>query len=576
MKRLLPYITGYKKEAILAPLFKMLEASFELLIPIVVKRIVDIGIANGDKGYVLRMCLLMVALGLIGLVCSVIAQYYSAKAAVGAATKLRHTMFSHLQSFSYTQMDKLGVSKMITRLTGDINQVQNGINMVLRLFLRSPFIVIGAMVMAFITDPKSAIIFAIVIPLLAIVVFGIMLITIPMYQRVQGGVDKILRIVRGNLTGVRVIRAFQKEEEETLEFEESSDALAKMQIAVGRLSAVMNPVTYVLVNGATVLLLWVGAVRVDAGILTQGAVMALVNYMSQILVELIKLANLIITINKALACNSRVFDMMEIQPDMVGGEGSEGIENSPWSVEFSKVGLRYPEAGEESLKDIDFRVRQGEMVGIIGGTGSGKTSLINLIPRFYEATAGEIKVEGTLVQDYSLEGLRKKVGVVPQKTVLFKGTLKENMLMGKENAQEEEIWKALEIAQALDFIKDKGEGLDMSIAQGGKNLSGGQRQRLTIARALVREPKILILDDSASALDFATDAKLREAIRQQKDKMTVFIVSQRASSIMFADQIIVLDDGNIVGKGTHEELLVSCLVYQEIYYSQFPERRENV
>ncbi len=601
MKRLLTFLKDYKKETILAPLFKMLEASFELLIPLVVQKIVDVGIANGDKGYVIKMCLVMVLLGVIGLTCSITAQYFSAKAAVGFATKLRHSLFTNIQKFSYAQMDNCGTSTLITRMTSDINQVQNGVNMVLRLFLRSPFIVLGAMVMAFTIDVKAALIFVVVIPVLSIVVFGIMLITIPLYKKVQTGLDRILGITRGNLTGVRVLRAFHKEEEEIAEFSEGNEKLTGMQMFVGRISAVMNPVTYIVVNAGLVALLWTGAVQVNVGVLTQGAVLALVNYMSQILVELIKLANLIITVNKALACGNRIAGVLEIEPGLaeggrvteetVGGAAGDSkaanttnnIADVP-VVEFDHVSLTYPGAGAESLQDIHFKVMRGQTIGIIGGTGSGKSSLVNMIPRFYEATEGVVKVDGVPVEEYSLQTLRKKIGVVPQKAVLFKGTIRDNLLMGltetaTDTATDAEIeaalQRALEISQSAEFVGAKPEGIMTQISQGGKNLSGGQRQRLTIARALVRQPEILILDDSASALDYATDLKLRRAIHEMENTPAVFIVSQRASSILNADLIVVLDDGEVAGMGTHEKLLASCEVYQEIYYSQYPDKRRE-
>ena len=614
MKKLLVYLKDYKKETVLAPLFKMLEASFELLIPIVVKLIVDVGIANRDTGYVGRMCLVMILLGVIGLVCSITAQYFSAKAAVGFATKLRHTLFFHMQKLSFSQMDKMGTASMITRMTSDVNQVQNGVNMVLRLFLRSPFIVFGAMVMAFTIDVGAALVFVIVIPLLSVVVFGIMLITIPLYKKVQAGLDKVLGITRGNLTGVRVLRAFHKEEEEKEEFDAGNEKLTVMQMFVGRISAIMNPVTYIIVNGATIALLWIGAVKVDSGILTQGAVMALVNYMSQILVELVKLANLIITVNKAIACGNRIGSVLEIEAGLAEGDigsgtesgenagnveealrdGREGIDGGQQVpvVEFDHVSLTYPGAGAESLTDVHFTAKKGETIGIIGGTGSGKSSLVNLIPRFYEATAGSVKIDGVPVAAYSLKVLRAKIGVVPQKAVLFKGTIRENLLMGREvladasegeenagkarEAEDALLREALEISQSAEFVDSKPEGLETQISQGGKNLSGGQKQRLTIARALVKQPEILILDDSASALDYATDLKLRRAIHGMKKAPVVFIVSQRASSILYADKIIVLDDGEVAGMGTHEELLSGCEVYQEIYYSQYPDKRGEV
>lgn len=587
MKKLLVFLKDYKKETVLAPLFKMLEASFELLVPLVVQMIVDVGIKNGDRGYVGRMCLVMILLGIIGLVSSITAQYFSAKAAVGFATKLRHTLFGHLQKLSYAQMDHLGTSTMITRMTSDINQVQNGVNMVLRLFLRSPFIVLGAMVMAFTIDVQAALVFVVVIPLLSVVVFGIMLISIPLYKKVQSGLDGLLGITRGNLTGVRVLRAFHKEEEEIAAFSESNENLTGMQMFVGRISAVMNPVTYVVINGGLIALLWVGAIKVDGGILTQGAVLALVNYMSQILVELVKLANLIITINKALACGNRIGSVLEIEPDMadaLDGNGKNDKNATGESgadtpiVEFDHVSLTYPGAGAESLTDIDFRVMRGQTIGVIGGTGAGKSSLVNLIPRFYEATAGSVKVDGIPVEQYELETLRNKIGVVPQKAVLFKGTIRENLMMGAAAGQqvtEADLRLALEISQSAEFVDNKPEGLETPVSQGGKNLSGGQKQRLTIARALVRQPEILILDDSASALDYATDLKLRRAIHGMEKAPAVFIVSQRASSILSADCIIVLDDGEVAGMGRHEELLASCETYQEIYYSQYPDKRKE-
>lgn len=587
MKKLLVFLKDYKKETVLAPLFKMLEASFELLVPLVVQMIVDVGIKNGDRGYVGRMCLVMILLGIIGLVSSITAQYFSAKAAVGFATKLRHTLFGHLQKLSYAQMDHLGTSTMITRMTSDINQVQNGVNMVLRLFLRSPFIVLGAMVMAFTIDVQAALVFVVVIPLLSVVVFGIMLISIPLYKKVQSGLDGLLGVTRGNLTGVRVLRAFHKEKEEIAAFSESNENLTGMQMFVGRISAVMNPVTYVVINGGLIALLWVGAIKVDGGILTQGAVLALVNYMSQILVELVKLANLIITINKALACGNRIGSVLEIEPDMadaLDGNGKNDKNATGESgadtpiVEFDHVSLTYPGAGAESLTDIDFRVMRGQTIGVIGGTGAGKSSLVNLIPRFYEATAGSVKVDGIPVEQYALETLRSKIGVVPQKAVLFKGTIRENLMMGAAAGQqvtEADLRQALEISQSAEFVDNKPEGLETPVSQGGKNLSGGQKQRLTIARALVRQPEILILDDSASALDYATDLRLRRAIHGMEKAPAVFIVSQRASSILSADCIIVLDDGEVAGMGRHEELLASCETYQEIYYSQYPDKRKE-
>lgn len=571
MKKLLTFIKNYKKETILAPLFKMLEASFELMIPLVMAAIIDKGISNHDKDYVIKMCVVMVLLGIIGLVCSITAQYFSAKAAVGFATELRHALFEHIQSLSFTEMDTIGTSTMITRMTSDINQTQSGVNLVLRLFLRSPFIVFGAMIMAFTIDVKAALIFVVAIPLLSIVVFGIMLISIPLYKKVQSGLDIVLGITRENLTGARVIRAFHKEESEIEHFTESNDALTKLQMFVGRISALMNPITYVIVNGAIVALIWTGAIRVETGIITQGAVTALVNYMSQILVELVKLANLIITVTKAIACGNRIQSVFEITSSLTESAKVKTIENNNTEniISFEHVSLTYKNAGDESLTDIHFQVKRGQTIGIIGGTGSGKSSLINLIPRFYDVTKGKLLIDGVDVKDYPIEQLRNKIGVVLQRAILFKGTIRENISWGKEDSTDDELMEALTISQAREIISSKEDGLNSMIAQRGKNLSGGQIQRLTIARALVRKPEILILDDSASALDYATDAKLRRAIRDMDNSPTVFIVSQRASSILYADQIIVLDDGQMVGLGTHSELLKTCPVYQEIYYSQF-------
>ena len=571
MKKLLVYLKDYKKESVCAPLFKMLEATFELFVPLVMAAIIDNGIANQDMPYVLRMGVLLIALGLIGLVCSITAQYFAAKAAVGFSTRLKHALFEHIQSLSFTEIDTLGTSTMITRMTSDANQVQNGVNMVLRLFLRSPFIVFGAMIMAFTIDVKAAMIFVVTIPLLSVVVFGIMMITMPMYKKVQAYLDRVLGTTRENLTGARVIRAFNKEQEEIDSFEEKNSALANMQLFVGKISALTNPVTYVIINVATLVLLYTGAIRVDAGTITQGEVVALVNYMSQILIELVKLANLIITITKALACANRIESVFEIQSGMEWEQktGSKTQEKE-YVVDFDHVSLTYAGASAESLTDIDFKVKKGETIGIIGGTGSGKSSLVNMIPRFYDATKGQVRINGKDVREYSMEELRQKIGVVLQKAVLFQGTIRENLLWGKTDATEEELNRALETAQAKEFVDQKEGRLDAMVAQAGKNLSGGQRQRLTIARALVGNPEILILDDSASALDYATDAALRKAIRGMGKDMTVFIVSQRASSIQYADQIIVLDDGGMVGLGTHEQLLENCEVYQEIYYSQFP------
>lgn len=572
------YWKSYKKETVLAPLFKMLEASFELLVPLVVTAIIDVGIAHKDTGYILRMGGLMAALGIIGLICSITAQYYAAKAAVGFSAKLRQTLFAHIQKFSFTEMDRMGTATMITRMTSDVNQVQSGVNLVLRLFLRSPFIVFGAMIMAFTIDVKAALVFAVTIPLLSVVVFGIMLVSIPLYKKVQAGLDGVLGITRENLSGIRVIRAFHMEPEENERFQESNQALTGMQMFVGRISALMNPVTYVIVNGAAIALIYTGAIQVESGILTQGNVVALVNYMSQILVELIKLANLIITVTKAVACAGRIEKVLAEEPsatrdktvDKTADKAVNQTENeSEYAVELRQVGLTYEQAGEESLSDIQLKVKRGQTIGIIGGTGSGKTSLVHLIPRFYDATRGSVFVDGKDVRTYSLKELRGKIGMVMQKSVLFQGTIRDNLLWGNENATEEELKEALRIAQAADFVAEKPGGLDFKIQPGGKNLSGGQKQRLSIARALVRRPEILILDDSASALDFATDAALRQAIHRMEGETTVFIVSQRAASIQYADQIVVLDDGKVTGLGVHDELLQSCPVYQEIYYSQF-------
>lgn len=574
MKKLLIHLKEYRKESFLAPLFKMLEASFELFIPLVVAAMIDVGIGTGQGHYIVKMSLLMVALGVIGLICAVTAQYFSAKAAVGFATKLRHVVFSHVQGLSFTEIDQIGTSTLITRLTSDINQVQSGVNLVLRLFLRSPFIVFGAMFMAFTIDVKSAWIFAVTIPLLSIVVFGIMLISIPLYKKVQGRLDTVLGITRENLTGVRVIRAFHREEEEQERFEEGNDALTQMQNFVGRITAFMNPVTYMIINGALLVLLYIGAVRVNIGILTQGQVVALVNYMSQILVELVKLANLIITVTKAVACGNRIQSVLEIensQKTVKVCENDRECQKDTVSpvVEFQNVSLTYEKAGDKSLSNISFKAKAGETIGIIGGTGSGKTSLVHLIPRFYDATEGKVLINGKDVRSYEIAELRQKVGIVLQKAILFGGTLRENLLWGKEAATEEELQEALEIAQAAEVVAGKEKKLEEKVAQGGKNFSGGQRQRLTIARALVRKPEILILDDSSSALDYATDAKLRKAIREMKEKPVVFIVSQRTASIRHADQIIVLDEGEAVGMGTHETLLKNCQVYREIYESQY-------
>lgn len=575
------YLKDYKKESILAPLFKLLEAFFELLVPLVMANIIDYGISNRNMGYIGKMGLLLLLLGVVGLASSITAQFFAAKAAVGFSTKLRQALFDHIEDLSFTDIDKAGTSTMITRMTSDVNQVQSGINMTLRLFLRSPIIVFGAMIMAFTIDVKCALIFVVAIPLLSIVVFGIILSTIPMYKKVQSRLDQVLGITRENLTGVRVIRAFHQEAKEEERFRENNEVLSAMQIFVGKISACMNPVTYIIVNGAIIALIYTGAVQVNIGNLSQGEVVAIINYMNQILVELVKLANLIVTMTKALACAERVASVFDIGADAayVGAQNqklADKVDKSAPFLDFKHVSLTYQGAGAPTLQDMNFTVNRGDTVGIIGGTGSGKTSLVNLIPGFYPATEGEILLEGRDIRTMSDEELRGRIGVVPQKAVLFKGTIRSNLQWGKPDAAEEEMWKALELAQASEVVDGKPGKLDATVAQNGKNFSGGQRQRLTIARALVRNPEILILDDSASALDYATDAKLRAAIRTLEDKTTTFIVSQRASTIRHADKIIVLDDGEIAGMGTHDELLKDCTVYQEIYYSQYPEQRGGV
>ncbi|MDE7254483.1 MAG: ABC transporter ATP-binding protein/permease [Acetatifactor sp.] len=576
MKKLLVYLKAYKKESVLAPLFKLLEAFFELLVPLVMAGIIDSGIENGDRGYILKMGICLIVLAVVGLTASVTAQFFAAKAAVGLSTKLRHAMFGYIQDMEFSDIDRAGTSTLITRMTSDINQVQNGVNMVLRLFLRSPIIVFGAMIMAFTIDVKCALVFVVAIPLLAIVVMGITFFTIPLYKKVQAGLDKVLSTTRENLTGVRVIRAFHREEQEEAQFHEENTALLHLQQFVGKISACMNPVTYVIVNVAIIVLIYTGAVQVNVGNLSRGEVVAILNYMSQILVELVKLANLIITITKALACADRVAAVFEIQEEKPIVETSMGrkTQGEPYLV-FDHVSLTYLGAGAETLKDIDFVVNKGETVGIIGGTGSGKSSLVNLLPGFYPTTEGSVRLEGRDLKEMPVEELRGRMGVVPQKAVLFKGTIRSNLLWGNPDATDEDLWQALSLAQAREVVEGKDGKLDAEIAQNGRNLSGGQRQRLTIARALVRQPEILILDDSASALDYATDAKLRSALRGMEGSMTIFIVSQRASSIRHADKIIVLDDGEMAGIGTHEELLEHCAVYQEIYYSQYPEERKQ-
>lgn len=605
MRKLLIYLKDYKKESILGPLFKLLEASFELIVPLVVASMIDVGIPAQDKGYIVKMALVLVALGIIGLTSSVTAQFFAAKAAVGFATKVRHALFEHIQKLTFGQMDSQGTATLITRMTSDVNQVQNGVNLVLRLFLRSPFIVFGAMIMAFTVDVKAALIFVVVIPLLLIVVFAILLISIPMFGRVQENLDQVMRTTRENLTGSRVIRAFAKEPEEIEEFRRENRVLRNVQVVAGRVSALMNPVTYIIINGGLMALIYVGALQIEGGILSQGQVVALINYMSQILVELIKLANLIITVTKAIACGNRIEAVMEIpagfseengetgkspmQDDMKlteskNGSGKSGIslspeelpgEDCPYKVVFDQVGMAYNEGGDEAISDVNLKVKKGETIGVIGGTGSGKSTLVNLIPRFYDVTRGRVLVDGIDVRDMEPEKLRSKIGMVLQKAVLFRGTIRENLFWGNEGATDEEIWKALETAQAKEFVEQKEDGLDTMIEQEGRNLSGGQRQRLSIARALVRKPEILILDDSSSALDYATDLKLRQAIKALPGDMTVFIVSQRASSLMHAEQILVLDDGDVVGLGTHEELLKSCETYREIYNTQIEKKTEQ-
>lgn len=587
MGHLMKYLKDYKKESVLAPLFKLLEAFFELMVPLVMANIIDKGIAASDMSYIAKMGLCLLGLAVVGLVAAVTAQFFAAKAAVGFSTRLRQALFDHIQSLNFTNIDKAGTSTMITRMTSDINQVQSGVNMVLRLFLRSPIIVFGAMIMAFTIDVKSALIFVVAIPLLAVVVFGIMMWTMPLYKKVQANLDRVLGITRENLTGVRVIRAFHKEAAEEERFRKNTEALADSQTFVGKISAIMNPVTYVIVNGAVIALIYTGAVQVNIGNLTQGEVIAIINYMSQILVELVKLANLIVTITKAMACADRIAGVFEIRNEgeaaFLTGKNSrkEGADDAAGTgsgsgipfLEFDHVSLTYAGAGAETLHDMHFTVNRGETVGVIGGTGSGKSSLVNLIPGFYPATEGAVRLNGTDIREMSEEELRKRIGVVPQKAVLFKGTIRSNLQWGKPDATEEEMWQAIDTAQAREVVEGKSGKLDAVIAQNGKNLSGGQRQRLTIARALVRKPEILILDDSASALDYATDAKLRAALRELEGQTTTFIVSQRASTIRHADKIIVLDDGETVGIGTHDELMRSCDVYREIYFSQYPDER---
>lgn len=576
MKSLLVYLKDYKKESILAPIFKMLEASFELIVPLVMAAVIDVGIKNEDGPYIVKMCLILILLGIVGLMSSVTAQYFAAKAATGFGTKVRHVLFKRIQEFTFSQTDRFGTDTLITRMTSDVNQVQNGVNMTLRLFLRSPFVVFGAMFMAFSVDFKSALIFVVTIPVLAIVVFGIMLITIPLYKKVQANLDKIMTGTRENLTGARVIRAFGKEKDEERTFLANNEALDTAQRFVGRISGLMNPLTYILINLGTVAIIYQGAVRINLGILTSGQVIALLNYMSQILVELIKLANLIIQITKAAACGDRIEDVLKEKPNMKDGDiAGVSVDNSDVAVEFDNVSLRYEENAGCALENISFVAKKGQTIGIIGGTGSGKSSLVNLIPRFYDASEGQVKVYGNDVREYKARGLRDSIGIVLQKAELFKGTIADNLRWGKEDGTPEDMDKALEISQAKEYVSNKPGQTEYGIEQNGRNLSGGQKQRLTIARAIMKDPEILILDDSASALDFATDAKLRMAIRGMKDSLTTFIVSQRAASVQYADMILVLDEGKLVGKGTHDQLMKDNEIYQEIYYSQFPKEEAN-
>ena len=567
MSKLLKYLKKYKIESILAPFFKLIEVAFELIVPLIVSTIIDVGIENGDKVYIIKRCLLHGLFGILGLCSTLVAQYFSAKASVGFATDIRHALFKHIGKLSYSQLDSLGAPTLITRLTGDINQVQTGTNLTLRLVLRSPFVVFGAVIMAFTVDVKSSLVFVVAVPALAAVVFAIMLVCIPMYRKVQQKLDGLLSKTRENLLGTRVVRAFCKEEEEIADFDAKNSALTEMQTAVGRISAFMNPATFVLINLAIIALIYVGAIRVDSGAISRGAVVALYNYMSQILVELIKLANLIISVTKAIACGNRIQSVLDIEPGTVPGTVTDGNENSEYSVEFDKACLSY-NGSEESLHNIDLKIKRGSSIGVIGSTGSGKTSLVNLIPRFYDVTGGCVLVDGVDVRDYDTKALRSKIGVVSQKKALFAGTVRDNIRFGKQDATDEEIWQALETAQAKQMIEDKSGQLDFVLEQEGKNLSGGQRQRMTIARALVRKPEVLILDDAASALDYATGAALNKALRNTDFAPTVITVSQRVAAIRNADTIVVLDEGEIVGMGTNDELLRSCEVYKEIFDSQ--------
>ena len=573
MRKLLIYLKDYKKESIIGPLFKLLEATFELIVPVIMARIIDIGIKNQDTLYIWKMGAVLVIFGILGLTCSLLAQYFAAKAAVGFGTALRHDLFWHIENLSHAEVDKAGSSTLVVRMTSDVNQVQSGVNLVLRLFLRSPFIVVGALVMAFTINWKAAMVFVVTVPLLAFVIYGIMVITIPLYKKVQRELDEVLLTTRENLTGVRVIRAFRTQKLERETFEHKSDVLMAIQMHVGKISASLNPLTYIIVNAGIIAVIWFGGIQVNVGDMTQGEVIALVNYMTQTLLALVALANLIITFTKALASAGRINEVFAMKPGIVDGNEKESAvqqtEEPKTAVSMEDVTFYYQKSKEPALEHISFTAKKGETIGIIGGTGSGKSTLVSLIPRFYDVTEGRVFVNGKDVREYKVENLRSKVGMVPQKAVLFHGTIRDNMKMGREDASDEEIFEALKTAQALEIVENKPGKLDTVLSEGGKNLSGGQRQRLTIARALVRNPEVLILDDSASALDFATDANLRKAIAEDTNNMTVFIVSQRAASIMHADKIIVLDDGQMVGYGTHQELLKQCEVYQEICYSQF-------
>ena len=582
MKKLFPFLRPYRKESILAPLFKLLEALMDLIVPLVIADIIDRGIANGDKVYILERFIFLLLLAAVGLAFSITAQWFAAKASVGFATDLRQKLFDHIQSLSYSRVDTLGTDTLITRMTSDMNTLQNGVNMVLRLLLRSPFIVLGAMVCSFFIDVKSALVFVVAIPILSLVIYGLMALSIPLYRKVQAKLDRVLGLTSENLTGVRVIRAFCREEDEVASFDFANEELTHLNLLVGRISALMNPVTYVLINVATVVLIQVGAIRVNAGVLETGAVVAMYNYMAQMIVELIKLANLIVTINRALACGDRVAQVLDINPGMEfpeelishaterdGAEDNQAASAAD-AVHFSHVSFCYEGGGDEALTDIEFTARRGETIGIIGGTGSGKSTLVNLIPRFYDATEGAVEVDGINVKDYPKNGLTDRIAMVPQKAVLFEGSIRDNLTMGLTGVSDEDLWKALETAQAKEVVEGKDGKLDAGVEQNGRNFSGGQKQRLTIARALARKPEILVLDDSSSALDFATDAALRKAITNLEGDRTVLIVSQRTSSIRNADQILVLDDGKLVGKGSHDELLKTCEVYQEIHASQFP------